>query len=128
MSWLKLHNPTIDWPEKRVVFNSKHCNVHCIPWNHTMLGNVSGSTDHLEGIPEEYLEGVKDCIYAPLEDTPGEIGGAGEVSLTKTPLKGIPMELCDYADVFSEDKVTELPPHCPYDLEIVLQDPSKLVK
>ena len=102
MSWLKLHNPYIDWPHKHVTFTSHHCSNNCLSVSNSILGNVGGH-NHLEGIPED-LGGVE-VPYEPLEGIPRETGDTVAI-----PLEGIPVELHDYADVFSEDKVTELPP------------------
>jgi len=30
MSWLRKHNPTIDWNEKRITFNSEQCTTWCL--------------------------------------------------------------------------------------------------
>ncbi|QRW26202.1 Transposon Tf2-7 polyprotein [Rhizoctonia solani] len=121
MSWLKLHNPTIDWPNKRITFNSQYCNNTCLSVSNSILGNVGGTSNHLEGIPED-LGGVE--VIEPLEGIPRETGGTVD-----SPLESIPVELCNFAEVFSEDmKVTELPPHRPFDLGIDLIDPDKPVK
>ncbi|KAG9103322.1 hypothetical protein FRC07_010025, partial [Ceratobasidium sp. 392] len=91
-------------------------------FSNTILGNVGGIPDHLEDIPED-LGGVEDQ-FEPLEGIPRDTG-----DVVAKPLKGVPDELRDYTDVFAEgEAVTELPPHQPYDLEIVLQDPAKPVK
>ncbi|QRW22878.1 Transposon Tf2-7 polyprotein [Rhizoctonia solani] len=122
MSWLKLHNPTIEWTTKRVMFNSVYCSTTCFSSSsHIILGNTGGTANHLESVPEDL--GGAEAPYEALESIPRDPGGAVNHSL-----EGIPEELCDYAEVFSEDKVTELPPHCSYDLEIVLQDQTKQVK
>ncbi|QRW25063.1 Transposon Tf2-7 polyprotein [Rhizoctonia solani] len=121
MSWLKLHNPTIDWPNKRITFNSQYCNNTCLSVSNSILGNVGGTSNHLEGIPED-LGGVE--VIEPLEGIPRETGGTVDY-----PLESIPVELRNFAEVFSEDmKVTELPPHRPFDLGIDLIDPDKPVK
>jgi hypothetical protein len=117
MSWLRKHNPTIEWSAKRVTFDSVYCSTTCLPISNSVQANVGGTEDHLEDMPED-LGGVE--VFPPLEGIPR---GAGDVM--DFPLEGIPAELHDYMEVFSEDKVTELPPHCPYDLEIVLLDESK---
>jgi hypothetical protein len=41
-------------------------------------------------------------------------------------VEGIPDEFVEFTDVFLEDKVTELPPHRPYNLEIKLEEGAKL--
>ncbi|QRW23764.1 Transposon Tf2-7 polyprotein [Rhizoctonia solani] len=95
MSWLKLHNPTIDWPNKRITFNSQHCNNSCLSISNSILGNVGGTSNHLEGIPED-LGGVE--VIEPLEGIPRETGGTVD-----SPLESIPVELRNFAEVFSED-------------------------
>jgi hypothetical protein len=120
MSWLRIHNPTIEWSTKRIIFNSVYCSNTCLPVSNSVQANVSGTENHLEDVSED-LGGVK--VFQPLEGIPREVGGVMDV-----PLEGIPTELHDYMEVFSEDKVTELPPHRPYDLEIVLLDENKQVK
>ena len=111
ISWLKLHNPSIDWPTKRLSFDSNHCSRYCLD----IVGPISGNAKHLEGGPNTGGVEELDLVY-PLEGIPVEAGGTEDVM----PLESIPAELQDYADVFSEDKVTELPPHRPYDHEIIL--------
>jgi len=45
-------------------------------------------------------------------------------SYTSTPLDLdiVPLEYCDYVDVFSKVKASELPPHCDYNLKIELEE------
>ncbi|QRW07008.1 Transposon Tf2-7 polyprotein [Ceratobasidium sp. AG-Ba] len=119
MSWLKLHNPHIDWPIKRVDFNSAYCIKNCVPASNVVFGNIGG---HIDSFDTD-LGGVE--VFKPLEGIQRDPGGV----VASKPLEGIPVEFRDYADVFADDDVvTELPPHRPYDLEIVLQDPQKPVK
>ena len=79
-------------------------------------GNVGGTSNHLEGIPED-IGGTEDA-YSPLESIPMVAEDPSNI------VGNIPDELHSFTDVFTEDKVMELPPHHPYDLEIVLQDES----
>ncbi|KDN34719.1 hypothetical protein RSAG8_12193, partial [Rhizoctonia solani AG-8 WAC10335] len=122
MSWLKLHNPSVDWPNKRIVFNSAFCSSNCISVNNVILGNVGGTT-HLEDIPED-LSGIE--VFEPLGEPPQE---DGDIAGVETQLKDIPSFISDFSDIFAEDNsVTDLPPHHPYDLDINLLDPNKAVK
>jgi len=34
MSWLSEHNPTIDWNDKRITFNSARCTTWCLKGSH----------------------------------------------------------------------------------------------
>ncbi|CUA73040.1 Transposon Tf2-7 polyprotein [Rhizoctonia solani] len=122
MSWLKKHNPDVDWPNKRVCFNSSFCSQNCISINNVILGNVGGH-NRLEGIPED-LEGSE--VFEPLGEAPQETGDIGGV---ENHLKDIPEFIADFSDIFAEDNsVTDLPPHRSYDLEIKLLDKNKTVK
>ncbi|KDN34722.1 hypothetical protein RSAG8_12196, partial [Rhizoctonia solani AG-8 WAC10335] len=122
MSWLKKHNPTIDWPNKRVTFNSPYCSNTCIHVNNIILGNVGDHT-HLKGEPED-LDGIE--VFEPLGESLRETGDIGGL---ETHLQDIPAFISDFIDIFAEDNlVTDLPPHHQYDLDINLQDPNKAVK
>lgn len=85
MSWLKLHNPTIEWTTKCVVFDSPFCTKNCLTSHNVILGDVGGEINHLEGIPEDL----------------------GDVEVI--PLEAILETFLEFTDIFSEDKVTELP-------------------
>ncbi|QRW25610.1 Transposon Tf2-1 polyprotein [Rhizoctonia solani] len=102
-------------------FNSQFCNNTCLSVPNSILGNIGGTYNHLEGLPED-LGGVE--VIEPLEGIPRETGGTVD-----SPLESILVELHNFAEVFSEDmKVTELPLHCPFDLGIDLINPDKPVK
>jgi hypothetical protein len=61
---------------------------------------------------------IKNCLSVSaviFSDQEGEIAG----------VEDIPDEFKEFTDVFSEDKVTKLPPHRPYDLEIKLEEGAK---
>jgi hypothetical protein len=119
MSWLKIHNPVIDWATKHISFLSSLCTNNCIiPSSNLVYANVGGDPDPFEAD----LGGVE--VFQPLEGVPRSPGGVE----ARKPLEGIPEEFRNFADVFSEDKVTELPLHRPYDLEIVLKDENTSVK
>ena len=54
MSWLKKHNPTIDWPNKRVIFDSSLCTENCLASSNIILGNADSTVP--EGVPEDLGE------------------------------------------------------------------------
>ena len=38
LPWLKHHNPTVDWTEHHVKFNSNYCQSHCLKSCHDIYG------------------------------------------------------------------------------------------
>lgn len=47
ISWLKLHNPDIDWYGTRITFVTPHCSTHCIPLPPDILGQDTSEEDFL---------------------------------------------------------------------------------
>jgi len=48
---------------------------------------------------------------------------ANSAKLAETPdLSNVPSEYHEFADIFSKTKAEVLPPHCPYDLKINLEE------
>ncbi|KEP45598.1 putative Transposon Tf2-1 polyprotein, partial [Rhizoctonia solani 123E] len=71
MTWLNLHNPSIDWPNKRISFTSVICNNNCLSSRIDIQAGVGGY-NHLEGTPEDL--GGAEVPYEPLETIPRETG------------------------------------------------------
>ena len=80
MSWLRVHNLSIDWQHKRVNFTLEYCLQECL----------CHKDEH---------------IISSLEE--------------------LPLLFQAFSDVFSEDQVTELPPHREWDLSIELWEDAK---
>jgi hypothetical protein len=52
MSWLKKHNPSIQWDEHTITFSSPYCSKNCLPEPHIIQINSAE-------LPEIYQEFVK---------------------------------------------------------------------
>ncbi|QRV83565.1 Transposon Tf2-1 polyprotein [Ceratobasidium sp. AG-Ba] len=83
MSWLKRHNPAIDWDKKSLVFSSRYCSKHCL--------NISPIVK--SGEPDS------------------------EIAATSK----LPKKYSEFSKIFTEEEISPLPPHCPYDCEITLK-------
>jgi hypothetical protein len=100
------------------------CNVINIGLHDIVLGMswLKKHSPHIDWANKKVLFNsdfcIKNCLSvlaAVFSDQEGEIAGLGD----------IPNEFTEFSDVFSEDKVTELPPHQPYNLEIKLEEGAK---
>ncbi|KAI3650144.1 hypothetical protein MP228_005001, partial [Amoeboaphelidium protococcarum] len=48
-SWLKLHNPSVDWQEQSIHFSSEYCTINCVPHPYTFQSSTnSPSCDNQE--------------------------------------------------------------------------------
>ncbi|QRV83051.1 Transposon Tf2-1 polyprotein [Ceratobasidium sp. AG-Ba] len=83
MSWLKRHNPAIDWDKKSLVFSSRYCAEHC------------------------------------LDISP--IVKSGEPDLEIAATSELPTKYSEFSKIFTEEEISPLPPHRPYDCKITLK-------
>jgi len=109
MSWLKDHNPDINWGKGSLKWRSEYCKAHCLRKERC-----------LEFITEEELLAEDpDTIFvmgmALYTDEDGE-----EIKIKILP------EYRDYADIFSQEKINALPEHSKYDHRIDLIPEAKL--
>jgi hypothetical protein len=81
MSWLKKHNPQINWKNRTIAYTSEFCSKNCLEVPSTL--QIAAETT----LPEEYKE---------------------------------------FADVFDESRLEELPPHRPTDITLDLLPEAKL--
>ena len=108
VSWIRKHNPDINWHINRIQFRSEHCKRHCIP-------------------TEVEIEAIED--WEMLAEDPAEVYQVGtavwhddsgeDVSLRLMP------EYREWADVFSIEKSDQLPEHSAYDHHINLHPGTK---
>ncbi|QRV82688.1 Retrotransposable element Tf2 protein [Ceratobasidium sp. AG-Ba] len=83
MSWLKRHNPAINWDKKSLVFSSQYCSEHCL--------NIS------------------------------PIVKSGEPDLEIAATSEHPAKYSEFAKIFTEEEISPLPPHRPYECKITLK-------
>jgi len=109
MSWLKDHNPEINWEKGSLKWRSEYCKAHCLR-----------KERRLEFITEEEL----------LAEDPDNIFVMGMALYTDEDGEDIKIKILpeyrDYADIFSQEKMNALPEHSKYDHRIDLIPEAKL--
>jgi len=109
MSWLKDHNPDINWEKGSLKWRSECCKAHCLR-----------KERRLEFITEEEL----------LAEDPDNIFVMGMALYTDEDGEDIKIKILreyrDYADIFSQEKINPLPEHSKYDHRIDLIPEAKL--
>jgi len=108
VSWIRKHNPDINWHTNRIQFRSEHCKRHCIP-TEVEIEAIEDWDMLAEHPAEVYQMGT-----AVWHDDSGE-----DVSLRLMP------EYREWADVFSIEKSDQLPEHSAYDHHINLHPGTK---
>lgn len=130
-SWLKLHNPDINWETGAIKFGSEFCSDNC---NITVRPRKKTAEVDLKEvcIRDTQLDvllssiniddSIDDCIhtcsleshvYPLVESKPEDSGNV------------LPQEISDFADVFEVKTSDTLPPHRSYDCEIQINPNSK---
>ena len=105
MSWLKDHNPDINWEKGSLKWRSNYCKAHCLMARRRLV--FITSEELLAEDPNEiYLLGM--CRYSD-ED-------GGDIKLSLLP------EYKDYADIFSSEMAKSLPKHSEHDHRIEFQE------
>jgi len=109
ISWLKDHNPDINWEKGSLKWRSEYCNVHCLR-----------KERRREFITEEEL----------LAEDPDNIFVMGIALYTYEDGEDIKIKILpeyrDYADIFSQEKINALPEHSKCDHRIDLIPAAKL--
>jgi len=109
ISWLKDHNPDINWEKSSLKWRSDYCKAHCLRKERC-----------IEFIrKEELLAEDPDNIFvmgmALYTDEDGD-----HIKVTILP------EYQDYADIFSQERINALPGHTKYDHRVDLVPDAKL--
>ena len=146
-NWLTCYNPLINWVLSSITFWTPAGSLPVPQLTPSLVqpGNpvagLSGHSDHgfLPSVdtlvctpPQISLINAAAFVHAcklerstqfQLQLSPSNTA-KGWSSSTPTPLdlSAIPPEYCNYADVFSKVKASELPPHYDYDLKMELED------
>ena len=102
MSWLKDHNPDINWEKSSLKWRSDYCKAHCLRKERC-----------IEFITEEEL----------LAEDPDNIFVLGMALYTDKVVDDIKVKILpenhDYADIFSQERINALPEHTKYDHRVV---------
>src|SRR6202012_5730613 len=98
MSWLKDHNPDINWEKGSLRWRSDYCKNHCLMVKRRLVF-ITSEELLAEDAENIYLLGI--CRYAR------EDGGDIKLSLL--------LEYRDYADIFSSEMARALPEYSEHD-------------
>ena len=120
MTWLKLHNPTIDWISGKLSF--KNCPKTCHSLNPSDPTLRQIQEQNPVDIPDEFINSIltdhQICAY---ENPSTKIAAEAAKTSTKVTLDDIKKgPYKDFIDVFSEEGFQELPPHRHWDHAIDL--------
>jgi len=109
MSWLKDHNPDINWEKSSLKWRSEYCKAHCLR-----------KERRIEFITEEEL----------LAKDPDNIFIMGMALYTDEDRDDIKLKILpeyqDYADIFSQERINALPDHTKYDHRVDLVPDAQL--
>jgi hypothetical protein len=143
-SWLSLHNPLIDWVTGSINFQMTPHRMPLTPLMSPPLPDPIPTVEpHPPTLPEpstdnpvpniSLINAVAFCRACKLEGSTqfsSYLCSSG-VDLCSTKLlsegpdlSGVPSDYHEFADVFNKGKASQLPPHCPYDLKIDLEEGS----
>ena len=139
MTWIRLHNPGLDFANNSLVFDKpfcqKRCNVPGKPARMHALWNVpkKARPDHLPERPvrlnhidiapvsaracEAYKRRKYQLFHISIEDIDQMLRTQES---TENPLNSLPPEFQEFADVFSPKEADKLLPHRPHDHDIKL--------
>jgi len=110
MSWLKDHNPDINWEKSSLKWRSDYCKPHCLR-----------KERRIEFITEEQR----------LAEDPDNIFVMGMALYTDEDGDDIELKILpeyeDYADIFSLERINALPQHSKYDPHVYLVPDAKLL-
>ena len=126
--WLELHNPTIDWSQHRVAFDSTFCRARCLESPRSAQPPPESPPDRI--LPVSLVSASafqrssqQDQLFClAVSMAPDPANPAAPTGQNSGPI--IPSEYADFADVFSEESASVLPPHRSYDHRIPLEPGS----
>src|SRR5690606_28013797 len=126
-SWLKKHNPEIDWKNNNVAFKSGYCRQHCLIKNTRKLPKPFSKANNEKEINPQLLgvlgSSVKEIAEKELEKTYSfEDDTLPEPELMK---KYVPEEYHDFLPLFLKVEADKLPPRQYIDHAIDLMPGTK---
>ena len=81
ISWLQLHNPSIDWPALKLTFTSDYCRYNCLPPNIPRDAVVRAPPGHTSrGYRPPSIEDCPDEQAPPLPDSAPVLHIAGSLT------------------------------------------------
>ena len=132
-NWLRMYNPTINWSGNTLTLPNRPPAKPLVPLVPSPV--APAKTPPLTNKP--HISPINTATYQRACQTEGAISFQLHLLGCKTPtgrvshigkevldLDKVPAEYHQYIVVFSKEKLKQLPPHCPYDLSIQLENKS----
>lgn len=137
-SWLRLHNPVIDWQRNTVLFGSGFCQAHCLPLRQTPAPSFSVPSQNNNRFSISMVSAT--CFLATARQKSTELFAVSVRDIQKAldikkktaseeladMRKTIPSDYHEYIDLFLKEVAdAKLPPHRYIDHEIPLEEGTK---
>ena len=132
-NWLKTHNPSIDFTNMKLSFDSNYCNSNClvIPSSYPVTPCEQLSTNKANikirnSLPISNSSDSNSSDSNSSDFNSPNSNSSSHATDLETLSKKLPKELSEYLDVFNEAIANVLPPHRPYNCEIKIKEDGKL--
>jgi hypothetical protein len=137
-TWLRRHNPLIDWANNTVNFRSAWCQAHCLPYRHEapepsratpaassfsicMIGAAGYAVAARQKHSVSFVATIRDLFP---DDDDDDVPGDSKQDMEKL-RKLVQPEYHDYLLLFTKKEADKLPLHRHIDHEIPLEDGTK---
>jgi hypothetical protein len=137
-TWVRRHNPVIDWANNTVNFRSAWCQAHCLPHRHkapepsratpaassfsiSMIGAAGYAIAARIKHSVSFVATIRDLFP---DDDDDDVPGDSKQDMEKL-RKIVPPEYHDHLLLFTKKEADKLPPHRYIDHEIPLEDGAK---
>jgi hypothetical protein len=139
-TWLRRHNPLIDWANNTVNFRSAWCPAHCFPHRHeapkpssatpaassfsiSMIGAAGYTIAARREHSISFVATVRD-LFPEDDDDDDNVPGDSKQDIEQL-RKIVPLEYHDHLFLFTKKEADKLPPHRYIDHEIPLEEGAK---
>jgi hypothetical protein len=139
-TWLRRHNPLIDWTNNTVNFRSAWCQAHCLPHRHeapepsratpaassfsiSMIGAAGYTIAARQKHSISFVATIRD-LFPEDDDDNDNVPGDSKQDMEQL-RKLVPPEYHDHLLLFTKKEADKLPPHRYIDHEIPLEEGAK---
>ena len=126
-TWLKRHNPVIDWTQNTVTFGSSSCQAHCLPTRAPQPANSPVTTYKIAMISRAAfrLATKQEDFQVFLLAMSSTQESTDPVKHSDSPANLVPSQYHDFLPLFTKKEADKLPPHRYVDHEIPLEADQK---
>ena len=126
-TWLKRHNPVIDWTNNTVTFGSGYCQAHCLQTRAPQPANPPVTTYKIAMISRAAfrLATKQEDFQVFLLAMSSTQESTDPVKHSDSPANLVPSQYHDFLPLFTKKEADKLPPHRYVDHEIPLEADQK---